>query len=354
MTTREDSELAQLRALMAARKEAASLQAEHDARARAARAKQPPRILPPRGPSPGLPRARMCNPRSYVVSADLYELGRELVKSNAAELDRKAVRGELSPTAICIAAVLYVFRGLRGGRDGCGVQAALDGAWAHVLGRSRRQVAYAFAQLEEAGWVARRRRLVRHEWTDEAGHTWQRADTHGAAYLLPKGAVQLQPAAWRKDGRRVVIGVVGKLLKLAAQKLRVLARRVTDAVNRCTPSFGEKRDKSFRTRGNARHQGARSTDPPGRRADAPGSRLPTKAARADEHQEDSARSAPRPQGKGLNAQQLYPELWAASDQRGRNWLLAQTLGVQLPANGASAKLRAARRAWVRRNAARRR
>lgn len=357
---REQRELEQLAAYVAAKREIARLTEARAKELKAARARLPPGPHPPPGPSPGLPRAKMCNPRSYVVQADLAELGRELVPRNLSELEGRSRcygKGELSPTALCIAAVLSVFRGLRGGRDGCGVQAPLE-AWARLCGRSRRQVAYAFAQLEAAGWVARRRRLVRHRWTDELGRTWERADVHGAAYLLPKGAARTAPAAWRKAGRAEVIGLVGKLLRTAGQKLRVLARRVTDALVRCTPSFGEKRDKSFRTRQSGALQGApRSTSPPGRRADEPPLRLPTLRRSGDEHREDQPRSAAGPQGKG--AQALWPEAWERADARGRQWLHRQAveleLGRTLPSPAQrSQKERAARLAWVRRQKSARR
>jgi 2'-5' RNA ligase len=85
---------------------------------------------------PGLPAAAMQNPTSYVVEGDLRDLPRDLVARHAAELLQWRRREALSPTALAICAVLSLFRGLRGGPDGCGVQAPLR-AWALLLVKVR-------------------------------------------------------------------------------------------------------------------------------------------------------------------------------------------------------------------------
>jgi DNA-binding MarR family transcriptional regulator len=331
-------ELEQLKTLKRAQAAATALHVERlAAQAKAARV--------PRGQrSPGLPASRMCNPSTYVCGADLRELGGQLLRKHRAELVQQAKRrgwGTLSPTALAIASVLWCFRGLRSGRDGCGIQAPVT-SWARELGCSPRQVSYAFAQLERCGWVKRRRRLVRHVWVDIAGNSWRQADTHAVAYLLNKGAVQLEPASWKQNGQRRVIGLLGNLLKLAGKNLRVLHRRVTDALNRCRPTALPY--KSFKNPDGAGLRPPLSTGPPG---PTPSGHRSTGRA---EHREDAELTAAGPQGEGAtSAQQRWPDLWARSDQRGKLWLHAHSVGVQLPGPSTSEKLRAARRAWVRRN-----
>ena len=284
----------------------------------------------------GLPRARYCNPRTYVVQADLRELPQGLAKTNAAELRQWSKLDELPPTALAIAAVLYAFTGLRRGPHGCGTQAPLE-AWARLLGCSRRMVAYGFEALEAAGWASRRRRLVRHEWTDEAGHTWQRCDVHGVAYLLPKGAVRIARRGETRRGRRLMSeGVVGKLLRVAGLRLRMLARRVTDAPNGCTPSFGVKQDNYFNSRRaarcgesgklrSARLVRAHSTAPPGQRL----------AGR--QHLTGTAYLQRRwPQTWGVVVTELAAYR-AAVDDRAREWFIREWTRRELAALVASKK-----------------
>lgn len=278
--------------------------------------------------SPGLPLSLYCNPRTYVVQGDLAELGRDWRPRHAPELARWSRETELSPTALTIAAVLHAFRGLRRGPHGCGTQAPLE-AWARLVGCSRRMAAYAFDQLEAAGWARRHRRLVKHEWTDEQGRAWKRCDVHGASYLTAKGAVRV---GVRLEQR----GVVEKLWRTAAAKLRVLARRVTDALFDCTPSLRRSaKPKASNSRsgfpvgseGSARPVRAHSLEPPVRRAS---SREPVRGT--------EQRVTPGPQGWGgfKNSEHAgpivgdgpwarWPDAWRDADAKGRRWLSAEFL-----------------------------
>lgn len=198
---------------------------------------------------PGLAPSQMHNPTAYVVVEDVREL-RDLVKVHQAELQQWRRRDALAATSLAICAVLGLFRGLRGGLDGCGVQIPIR-VWAQVLGVSERMVAKAFVQLELAGLAWHRRRLVKHEWVDGNGIARQRADVHAVAYLSKLGMVRLsrrnekqrrglEARAVVKNGRSVRVlfagGIVGKLLATLATKIRGIALRVTDAAERFTPT----------------------------------------------------------------------------------------------------------------------
>lgn len=316
---------------------------------------------PPPASSPGLPRSSYCNPRSYVVSADLVELGAALKLQHRAELEqlRKQLRRravKLGPTALIIATVINAFRGARRGTSGCGVQAPLE-AWARVTGSSRRQCAYAFKQLLRAGWVSRRRRLVRHEWTDSNGHTWQRADVHAAAYLHDAGAVALARVGHtRRAGKLVRVGVVGRLLAAAAQKLRAVFLRVSAAEFVARPPTEYSEAKALEPKKARRALCAPLTGPPSHGP-------PDVVGR----QRSAERDRGGPQGgEVLTAQQLlelgsaeraWPDDWAAGDDRKRRWLLEQyvlqTTGAAHTAKQLSAAQRAARREFVRRTGIRR-
>lgn len=201
---------------------------------------------------PGLPPERMQNPSVYVVESDLAEL-RGLVDEHRAELQQWRRRDGLSPTALVIRAVLSVFRGLRGGRDGCGGQVPMR-AWSLITGRSERMCSYAFAELAAAGEAWRRPRLINHEWVDASGVPRKRADVHAVAYLSPLGAVRVtrryekkRRGETRRKGVLRAAGLVGKLLKTLSQKLRLIAVRVAAMKIRFRPT-ALLRDRRFKTK----------------------------------------------------------------------------------------------------------
>lgn len=217
--------------------------------------------------TPGLLPHQLRRAHVHVIAEDLAELGRAvgirleavddkapgLVQRHLGQLLQWRLDDELSPTALAIVAVLSVYRGLRGGEKGCGVQAPIE-AWAALLGRSVRMVSYAFAQLAERGFVVRHRRLVNVKWV----HRWkahgkehvrqhERADIYAVAYLSREG---YQRIARRGELRRAVLrdgkkkrvlfaaGILGGLLKTLSSNLKVIALRVAGVKERCTPSFG--------------------------------------------------------------------------------------------------------------------
>jgi hypothetical protein len=278
---------------------------------------------------PGLKPEQRSNPTSYVTARDLRESPVDLVDTHAGELLQWRRRDELSPTALCIAGVLLVFRGLRGGRDGCGVQMNVDD-WAELLGRSRRMVQYAFAQLELLGWVWRRRRFVKVDWEDEAGNKFKRADVWGVAYLSTKGAVQLQRrgetkrlVSRRGATRRLLMheGLVGSLMKAFSSEIRAIARRFADVPKHCAPSL--------RTSSQKQEPGRMRSAPvfPGRLASAKartrGPSPPNAAGGGEWGRERVARELERLRGMlALTPAQAWPEAFFAptTDDRGRRWL----------------------------------
>ncbi len=208
---------------------------------------------------PGLKPHQMHNPSSYVVEGDLRDLGDDLVDRFAGELLQWRQRDGLSPTALAICAILGLFRGLRDGQDGCGVQAPIR-AWAARLGRSTRMVNKAFEELAIAGLVWRRQRLVKVSWVDAGGVSRSQADVHAVAYLSKLGMVRLSrryEKRRRGEIKRLVVkagvesrvlvasGIVGKLLGTLKEKLRVIARRVAALPNRFRPTASH-RDKEKR------------------------------------------------------------------------------------------------------------
>lgn len=284
---------------------------------------------------PGLKPHQRCNPRSYVTERDFRSWATGLCRSHAGELRQWSRRDELSVTALAIVAVLSVFRGLRGGPDGCGVQMTLAG-WAELLGRSRRAVAYAFDQLDGAGWVRRRRRLVKVDWIDDSGKARARADIWGVAYLTKLGAVRI---ARRGETKRLVVkngvssrvltcaGVVGSLLKTHRDEIRAIAPRVTDALRNCTPSTQWRKTLqlqpveaggalpvgsalSLRATGPPSSSDAGSTADRDRRAQWGGSRFRAEIERLWAQ-------------RLLTAATAWPENWRTADARGRAWLREQ-------------------------------
>lgn len=195
---------------------------------------------------PKLRPDQLSNPSTYVVDADVVKV-RDLVDTHAGEFEQWRMRDEMTPTACGILAVLSVFRGLRGGVEGCGVQWSIW-TWMAVLGRSERMVQYAFDELAALGYVSRYRRYVKVDpWTDAQGREHHHADIHAATYLTRLGAVRIERRGETRDlkvrdgsGHTLVLraaGVVGDLLKTLKPILRTVGRRVTDAANRCTPSL---------------------------------------------------------------------------------------------------------------------
>lgn len=237
--------------------------------------------------TPGLAPHQLRRQHVHVIPEDLAEITRlfekrssraedvagGLVERHIDELRKWRFDDELSPTALAIVAVLSVFRGLRGGERGCGIQAPVE-AWAKLLGRSIRMVSYAFAELELRDWVKRHRRLVEVKWT----HQWtangvkkirvhERADIYAVAYLSTRACHQIRRRGEAKrlevkDGKRrwvlYAAGIVGGLLRKLSGNLRVIARRVAEVRNRCTPSFGVETLRKAKQDQRPRGQAARS------------------------------------------------------------------------------------------------
>lgn len=206
--------------------------------------------------TPGLMPWQRCNPRSYVVGRDLVELEDGLCQRFAGELGQWSLSDELGATALGLVALLSVFRGLRRSGNGCGLQAPVE-LLAAKLGKSERMTQYAIAKLQEIGWVRRHKRRVKVDWVDSQGRRHIEADVHAVLYLTPKAYTRVSRRGETRqlvvhDGSRkrvlVAAGAVGNLLKTLSAKLRVLARRVTDAVERCTPPQGEKTQHFFNRR----------------------------------------------------------------------------------------------------------
>lgn len=169
--------------------------------------------------------------------------GDDLIGRNRAEFeqwrrrDRPEKRGKteaLTCVAWALMALHAPWRGLRGGKDGCLLQVPVR-AFAARLGVSDRAVSYGFEQLGRLKLLHRKPRQVKHRWFD--GKTWHsRADVHSVSYLTVKGVLRLEARAGKT--RRLVVGaagakrvltafgLVGNLLKGAAEKLAVIARRV--------------------------------------------------------------------------------------------------------------------------------
>lgn len=201
------------------------------------------------GGGPRLKPEQMQNPRLYVVDSDVKEV-RDLVERHAGELARWRFRDELPPTACAILAFCSYFRGLRSGRDGCGIQLSLS-TWSSVLGRSRRMVQYAFDELVARGFIFRRRRYVKLKdgWTDAKGRKHEEADVRYCVYLTALGARRIERRGELRDmhvrakgGPKLilrVVGIVGDLFTTLSRVSKAIAARVTDADERCTPSYGD-------------------------------------------------------------------------------------------------------------------
>lgn len=280
--------------------------------------------------TPGLQRHELHNPTAYVVDRDLSGV-RGLVHLHGAELEQlraRDVRGEqLSKTSWAIVVLLSAFRGLRGGRDGCGLQLPIA-LWAAVLGVSERAVQYAFEQLKLHGVAWHRRRLVKVDWIDRNGVERERADVYGVAYLSQLGALRLarslgggtrQIVVRNGKSTRVLFaaGLVGKLLRTLSEKLRAIALRVTDASERFTPTAGSEslEDLEQKKRGTpvGNHRAApRATDRP---PWAPGPDSPA----AGLSKEGIALYRLHLQGS-LTPQIAWPDAWAHADARGQQWL----------------------------------
>lgn len=216
-------------------------------------------------------------PTTYVVDRDLLELfrGGELAARHASELrqwrrrdQKKHLRRHwLSAVQMAIVAVHGLFRGLRpgiglSGELGCGVQCSAA-SWAAVLGCEERAVTKAFARLRELGLLKRWRVLRPHKW-DSGARVHSHADVHGASYLTVDGAAWLAERAgktrqlvvqhaWGKaPGERVAVqrrvltaaGVVGNLLRTAAEKLRRLANRLSPLSKQDRPEAEDSRRES--------------------------------------------------------------------------------------------------------------
>lgn len=216
---------------------------------------------------PGLPTWKMHNPSTYVVERDLRELPDQLARRYASELQQwrrrdqkqKQRRRWLSPVQMAILAVHGLYRGLRAGELGCGLQVSAEG-WARQLGCKPRAVTKAFARLKKLGLLERWRRLIPHQWKDgKAART--RADVHGISYLTAAGVKWLAEHAgktrrlvvqstWAPGGvrRRVVVaaGLVGKLLETLRSKLKRLALRLSPLAKQDRPE-AEDRDERLKT-----------------------------------------------------------------------------------------------------------
>lgn len=270
---------------------------------------------------PGLKLSQRCDSNVYVVGLDvLDQVPPGLMQRHAGELAQWRIRDELSPTALGIVAVLSLYRGLKAGPDGCGLQVSVE-AWCTVLGRSRRQVCQAFDELKAAGWIKRFRRLVKVDWTDELGRRHQRADVHAVTYLTLYGFRRISR---RGETRRLVVrdgterrsleaaGVVGTLLVALSRKLTVLARRITDALKSRTPFSGWRAVKPFSVAGGKSPRPVEtSTGPPPLAGD--------DALALEEGEPGQLRDRWRA-GK-LTAERAWPRAWRSADQRRRVELL---------------------------------
>lgn len=256
----------------------------------------------------------MFNLRSYVVGRDFRSWGRDLVERFRGELLQWRKADELSCTALMIAALLSIFRGMRGGLEGAAIQMHAE-QWAELLGVSSRMVLKAFAQLEAHGWARRRRRLIKHEWNEGPKHH-QRADVHACAYLLPLGAVRIL-----RRGQRA-----GELVRrLSAEhtgEIRVIAKRITDAPTRFRPFPVGKKDASKEPLSSAR-EGARpifrsATDPP---APSGGPSPPGAVASGRYGYGRFAAELERLAAlRALTPSQAWPDLWFGGDDVQRRWL----------------------------------
>jgi hypothetical protein len=296
----------------------------------------------------------MSNPAVYVVDSDVTAV-EGLVTRHAAELDRWRLSDELSPTACAVLALLSMFRGLRSGPDGCGVQLSLA-TWSRVLGRSRRMVQYAFDELRERGFIRRHRRFVKLSdvWTDAKGRTHTEADVRYCVYLTSYGARRIERRGETRAVKVVagkgrvrvlsVCGVVGALLETLRPILKLIGPRVTDPVRHCTPSVrcrpGSAPDGRSAPTG-AQKTEARGASPPGPRdfqsGDEPfpdfdrssGTELvenddvPT-GSRGTRGFRTFADEVQRCRREGITTAQLWkPEEWAIATPAERAWLQRQ-------------------------------
>lgn len=290
---------------------------------------------------PELEPIEMANPSVYIVDEDLGGV-RDVVDRNYGEFRQWRMRDELSPTACAILAIHSIFRGLRGGRDGCGMQVS-NACWVRVLGRSERQVNYAFAELRERGLVVRRARYVDRPdgWADGTRdrtgrlHLWKRAEVYSASYLTPLGARRIER---RGETRRltvtagghglrrvlVAVGVVGNLLKQLAQRIRVIALRVTDAEKNCDPSSELNQRRTTYRSGDPELVENRGLEPPAmasahtdarRRGISDGGSFHDRAATAFNAEVERLWSK-----RLMTAATAYPDLWARADAERRRRL----------------------------------
>lgn len=297
----------------------------------------------------------MFRPSTYVVDADVADFPADLAQVHAAELEQWRLRDELTPTALGVIAVLTVFRGMRTGRDGCGLQLTV-GCWQRLLGRSERQVQYAFDELQACGFIFRRRRYVElpEVWTDEGTKhrgpkTHATADVPYVTYLTELGARRIERRGETRQltvvvGRGLVrvlraSGVVGNLLKDFGRNLRVIAKRVTDAAIRCTPSSLPSHLRSSNRRSARPDGNGAGCAPPLPRAGAPPGGLagelpgtfpnpttPPHAAASGPYGGKSAATRWVQQLEELWSRRVvvagaaWPEAWAVADEVGRKWL----------------------------------
>jgi hypothetical protein len=298
----------------------------------------------------GLELERYVNKSVYVVDEDLVGL-EDVVDQHGAELAQWRVAEELGPCTLALCAVALYFRGLRGGRDGCGLQLSVA-AWARVLGRSERAVQYAIRAGVERGFLAWRHRFVPWAWVDDAGIRRQRVQVCSALYLTAYGARRLERRGetrrqWVRWGSTraglVVVGVAEKLLATLRSKIRTIALRVTDAQERCTPSFAAtpREENLFRSVvrrlvGNAGPAPPAKVSPSGTAS--PGALLPPNAppsssalpggseggeVQSPHHKaalELERQLADFWERRALTPATAWPELWSSSDERGRQFL----------------------------------
>jgi hypothetical protein len=281
--------------------------------------------------TPGLKRHELHNPGAYVVDRDLAGI-RGLVQTHGAELAQlraRDVRGEqLSKVSWAIVVLLSAFRGLRGGRDGCGLQLPIA-LWASILGVSERAVQYGFEQLRAHGVAWHRRRLVKVSWIDRNGVERERADVYGVAYLSQLGALRLSRSLGGgtrqivvRNGRQAralfAAGVVGKLLRTLSEKLRAIALRVTDAFERFTPTAGSESLEDLEQKKRGKPVENRRGRPPPR--DRPPWAPPDDSPAAGLEKEQLRLYRLHLKGE-LTPQIAWPDAWAAApDDRARRYL----------------------------------
>lgn len=295
-------------------------------------------------PHPGLEVRERFTPTAHVSAFDLAELGQGLLQRFGGEFSQWAKQDSLSAAAAGILAVLALFTGLRRGPNGAGVQMPVSSAdnrvtadWARLLGCSERSVQYAFAELLERGFIARFDRdvVLEHEWHHKTAGGDLRphlaAQVWSVTYLTKKGAVRI---ARRGETRRLVLkdgqqarvlvaaGAVGKLLAEFAQKIRGIAKRITDAVFLCTPPLRGSTSRLLNRSNDAAAGGADvsrpATGPPSRSSSS------TSPETSGGGREGKERFSPELEQlwrrRALTAAQAWPELYFSGDDATRRWL----------------------------------